>query len=136
MHPETHAEYALARKKVKTDKGKIEYIFDATVSLEDDLKERDFTINAMAKDPETGIIVDPFNGQEDLKQKVLNGDLRTNKEVFDYTLEQGHIPQHASDKLKEMKKGNLIEYDAQTPLVNYNKVYKEKRIVSYKITKQ
>ena len=71
LHPKTHAEYALARKKVKTDKGKIEYIFDATVSLEDDLKERDFTINAMAKDPETGIIVDPFNGQEDLKQKII-----------------------------------------------------------------
>lgn len=74
--------------------------------------------------------------QEDLKQKILNGELRTNKEVFDYTLEQGHIPQHASDKLKEMKKENLIEYDAQTPLVNYDQVYKKKRIVSYKLTKQ
>ena len=74
--------------------------------------------------------------QEDLRQKVMNGELRTNKEVFDYTLEQGHIPQHASDKLKEMKKENLIEYDAQTPLVNYDQVYKKKRIVSYKLTKQ
>ena len=62
--------------------------------------------------------------------------MRTNKEVFDYTLEQGHIPQHASDKLKEMKKEKLIEYDAQTPLVNYDQVYKKKRIVSYKMAKQ
>ena len=74
--------------------------------------------------------------QEDLKQKVLSGELSTNREVYDFTLEQGHIPLHASDKLKEMKKEKLIEYDAQTPLVNYDQVYKKKRIVSYKLTKQ
>lgn len=74
--------------------------------------------------------------QEDLRQKVLNGELQTNRDVYDFTMEQGHIPQHASDKLKEMKKENLIEYNAQTPLVNYDQVYKKKRIVSYKLTKQ
>ena len=41
-----------------------------TTSLEEDLKRRDFTINAMAYRPETGI-VDLFGGQEDLKRKVI-----------------------------------------------------------------
>lgn len=72
----------------------------------------------------------------DLREKVLNGELRTNKDVFDYTLEQGHIPQHSSNELKKMKKEELIDYNERTPLVNYDKVYKERRIVSYKITKQ
>lgn len=71
LNPKTHEEYVLARKKVKTENGKSKYIFDTTVTLEDDLKSRDFTINALAKDPETGTIIDPFNGQEDLKQKII-----------------------------------------------------------------
>lgn len=74
--------------------------------------------------------------QEDIQQRILNGELSTNKEVFDYTLEQGHIPQHSSDKLKEMKKEKLIDYDEKTPLVNYEQVYKKKRIISYKLTRQ
>lgn len=41
-----------------------------TRSLEEDLKRRDFTINAMAYHPETGI-VDLFEGQKDLAQKII-----------------------------------------------------------------
>jgi len=73
--------------------------------------------------------------QSELRRQVLNGFLKTNKDVFDYTLEQGHISQHASDELKKMKKEDLIDYEERTPLVNYNNVYKERRIISYKIKK-
>lgn len=38
--------------------------------LEEDLSRRDFTVNAMAYNPKTGYI-DPFGGQEDLKNKIL-----------------------------------------------------------------
>ena len=41
-----------------------------TASLEEDLKRRDFTINAMAYSHETGI-VDEFEGMEDLKRRVI-----------------------------------------------------------------
>lgn len=41
-----------------------------TVSLEEDLARRDFTINAMAYHMERGII-DPFHGQEDLEKKIV-----------------------------------------------------------------
>ncbi len=41
-----------------------------TPDLEEDLKRRDFTINAFAYDPSTGL-VDLFNGQSDLENKVI-----------------------------------------------------------------
>lgn len=40
-------------------------------NLEDDLKRRDFTINALALDPRTGDIIDLYKGQDDLKDKVV-----------------------------------------------------------------
>ncbi|MBR3552613.1 MAG: HD domain-containing protein [Clostridia bacterium] len=41
-----------------------------TRSLREDLQRRDFTVNAMAFHPRTGLI-DPFGGQRDLEQKCL-----------------------------------------------------------------
>ncbi|MBQ6196997.1 MAG: CCA tRNA nucleotidyltransferase [Lachnospiraceae bacterium] len=41
-----------------------------TASLEEDLKRRDFTINAMAYHPEKGMI-DLFGGQEDLQRRII-----------------------------------------------------------------
>lgn len=40
-------------------------------TLEDDLRRRDFTVNALAKNLETGEIVDLFGGQEDLQKGLL-----------------------------------------------------------------
>ncbi|OAI49396.1 hypothetical protein AYO45_02750 [Gammaproteobacteria bacterium SCGC AG-212-F23] len=72
LHPKTHEEYALARKERKTGKGYTAFDFDAstTVTLEDDLKRRDFTINAMAKTAE-GVLIDPYDGKNDLDNKIL-----------------------------------------------------------------
>ncbi|MEK7538682.1 MAG: HD domain-containing protein [Patescibacteria group bacterium] len=39
--------------------------------LSDDLKRRDFTVNAIAYDDSQGHIIDPYKGQEDIKDKVL-----------------------------------------------------------------
>lgn len=74
--------------------------------------------------------------QEDLRRKILNGEFRTNKEVYDYTLEQGHISQHSSDELKKLKNERLIDYEGRTPLVNYIQVYKNNRIITYRLTKK
>jgi tRNA nucleotidyltransferase (CCA-adding enzyme) len=72
LHPETHAEYALARTERKSGRGYKGFTVYAApeVTLEEDLKRRDLTINAMARD-EAGRIVDPFGGQKDLKAKTL-----------------------------------------------------------------
>jgi len=72
LHPETHEEYALARTERKTAPGYHGFAFHAApeVTLEEDLARRDLTINAMAQD-EAGAITDPFNGQRDVRERVL-----------------------------------------------------------------
>ena len=72
LHPETKEEYALARTERKSGIGHKGFSFDTkpNVTLEDDLKRRDLTINAMAQS-EDGSLIDPFNGQKDLKNKLL-----------------------------------------------------------------
>lgn len=73
LHPKTHEEYALARTERKVAKGYRGFTFHASpdVSLEEDLKRRDLTINAIAKDSKTGEYIDPFRGQEDIKSKLF-----------------------------------------------------------------
>jgi len=72
LHPQTHEEYALARTERKTAPGYQGFVFhtESTVTLEEDLARRDFTINAMAMG-EDGAIVDPYNGRADLKAGLL-----------------------------------------------------------------
>jgi tRNA nucleotidyltransferase (CCA-adding enzyme) len=72
LHPRTGEEYALARTERKTAPGYTGFAFDAapTVTLEDDLKRRDLTINAIARG-EDGEIVDPWSGRADLTARVL-----------------------------------------------------------------
>ena len=72
LHPKTKEEYALGRTERKSGKGYTGFIVDASpnVTLEEDLARRDLTINSMALD-ENGNIIDPFNGQADLANKVL-----------------------------------------------------------------
>lgn len=72
LHPQTQAEYALARTERKSGRGYAGFTFHTgvEVSLEDDLRRRDFTINAIAEDT-NGQLVDPFGGRADLEQRVL-----------------------------------------------------------------
>jgi tRNA nucleotidyltransferase (CCA-adding enzyme) len=72
LHPHTKEEYALARTERKTAAGYHGFVFhtDASVTLEQDLTRRDFTVNAIAKAAD-GTLIDPFNGQADLKAKIF-----------------------------------------------------------------
>ena len=72
LHPETHEEYALARTERKTGPGYKGFSFHAApdVTLEDDLRRRDLTINAMARD-EHGALIDPHGGEADLRAGIL-----------------------------------------------------------------
>lgn len=71
-HPETGEEYALARKEVKIGMGYRGFVVDANpaITLEQDLTRRDLTVNAIAQD-KNGNLVDPCNGQEDLRDGYL-----------------------------------------------------------------
>ena len=82
LHPKSREEYALARTERKTARGYKGFAVQAApdVTLEEDLARRDLTVNAMAV-PEalahaapsawTGQILDPYDGERDLKNKVL-----------------------------------------------------------------
>ena len=72
LHPTTNEEYALARTEIKSGHGhkEFKFIFTPDVTVEEDLSRRDLTINAMAKD-DNGQIIDPYDGQTDLQNKVF-----------------------------------------------------------------
>jgi len=65
-------EYALARKEMSTGDGYNDFVVDSdwSVTLEEDLSRRDLTINAIAKYSH-GVYCDPFNGREDIDNRVL-----------------------------------------------------------------
>ncbi|TAG84694.1 MAG: multifunctional CCA addition/repair protein [Burkholderiales bacterium] len=93
LHPETREEYALARTERKSGHGYSGFTFHTSpeVTLEEDLRRRDLTVNAMALavdgdemhsaaniidgfgaviDP-FGAVIDPFGGRNDLQSKTL-----------------------------------------------------------------
>jgi tRNA nucleotidyltransferase (CCA-adding enzyme) len=72
LHPETKAEYALARTERKTGPGYhgFDVCSDPGVTLEEDLRRRDLTINALAED-EDGHLIDYYGGRTDLEDRVL-----------------------------------------------------------------
>ncbi|REG84885.1 tRNA nucleotidyltransferase [Marinomonas pollencensis] len=72
LHPNSKEEYALARKEKKQGQGYTGFIcdFSPDISLEEDLERRDLTINAIAQDKD-GQLIDPFNGQQDLKDRLF-----------------------------------------------------------------
>jgi len=72
LHPQNKQEYALARTEKKQGQGYTGFACYAApdVTIEQDLLRRDLTVNAMAMSKD-GTIIDPYHGQQDLKNRVL-----------------------------------------------------------------
>lgn len=72
LHPKTGEEYALARTERKSGRGYRGFVVDAdpSVTLEEDLQRRDFTLNAIAQ-TEDSALVDPYGGARDIEARVL-----------------------------------------------------------------
>ncbi len=72
LHPDSKEEYALARTERKAGHGYtgFEVCADASVTLEEDLRRRDLTINAMAESAD-GTLIDPYGGEDDLANGLL-----------------------------------------------------------------
>ncbi len=72
LHPHSGEEYALARTERKSGRGYKGFTVYAgpEVSLADDLRRRDLTINAIAMGSD-GALIDPYGGQTDLAQRRL-----------------------------------------------------------------
>jgi tRNA nucleotidyltransferase (CCA-adding enzyme) len=73
LHPHTGEEHALARTERKSGRGYRGFVVDAdpSVTLEQDLQRRDFTVNAIARDGDTAELVDPWGGMRDIQARVL-----------------------------------------------------------------
>src|SRR5688572_29578524 len=72
LHPKTKEEHALARTERKVGPGYRGFTteFSPDVTLEDDLRRRDLTVNAMAQG-DSGQIIDPHGGQADIEARLL-----------------------------------------------------------------
>ena len=120
IHPKTGEEYALARTERKSGHGYTGFEFDTNpnVTLKEDLERRDLTINAIAQD-EDGTLIDPFNGQEDIKNKKLRhvsdafseDPLRVLRIArFKVNLEDFQIVPKTMDKIKEIINSGELSY--------------------------
>ena len=137
LNPKTQEEYALARTERKTSSGYQGFSceFDPTITLEDDLRRRDLTINAIAFDGEH--YIDPFNGLSDLQNKILRPVSEAFKEdairVLRLARFQAKFPDftlHDSfySLIAEMKKdGELGSLQPERVRTEMEKAFKEKK---------
>ena len=67
------SEFALARTERKISKGHKGFVIESSpnITIYEDLKRRDVTINSIAIDVLTNEVIDPFNGREDIKNKII-----------------------------------------------------------------
>jgi three-Cys-motif partner protein len=81
-----------------------------------------------------------FGPQKKSKLEIFNDDLKTlilaldsisNKEIYDFTLQSGHIPEHATQVVRNMKKDGQVQYSGHVK-INYDSCYKKKNIVIFK----
>ena len=120
INPKTGEEYALARTERKSGHGYTGFEFESNpnVTLEEDLERRDLTINAIAQD-EDGTLIDPYNGQDDIKNKKLRhvsdafseDPLRVLRLArFKTYLKKFNIVPETIDKIREIKDSGELEY--------------------------
>jgi len=99
-------EFALARVEKKTGKGhkEFEIIANENITIEQDLKRRDITINSIAKDVLTGKIIDPFNGKADIENKIIRA---TSESFIEDPLRVYRVARFASKYNFEVEKNTL-----------------------------
>jgi three-Cys-motif partner protein len=70
--------------------------------------------------------------QQLVRNRLLNGEISNNIELFTFALEEGHLAKHAVECIKRMKHDGEISYDGVSPLVTYDN-YKAERKIEYKV---
>lgn len=69
--------------------------------------------------------------RQEFENLLIQGKLSDNKEALLHTYSCGHIPKHAADVIRKLKKDNKIDYVGLTPALNYDNVFRKKKIVKY-----
>lgn len=74
--------------------------------------------------------------EDNLTKNILDGTLKSNEDVLYYCYDNGHIAQHATKVLRQLKKDGFIHFKGQ-PLVRYENVFKKpSKIIHYQILKK
>lgn len=71
--------------------------------------------------------------KDELEQKVLEGDIRNNKEALMFTYDSGNSRKTANKFLRKLKRQGKIDYKGRTPGVTYDNVFKKCKTVTYKV---
>ncbi len=126
-------EFALARQEVKTGVGHkaFEMISNNEISIEDDLRRRDITINSIAMNVLTGEIIDPYNGRQDLENKIIRATseafvedpLRTYR-VARFAAELGFDVSNDTIELMKVTRNELDSLSAERIYVEFEKAMK------------
>ena len=92
-------------------------------------------------DDEAGKVqLDMFEGQKltkiqsfekEVEARLLNNEITNNADLLAFTYSAGHIPKHAADRVKELKKSGKLNYEGKSPLVTYDNVHKNNKVIQY-----
>jgi three-Cys-motif partner protein len=103
---------------------------NANFDIDDDLRKKQSDLFDGKKPTK----VESF--QKKLRELILKSEIRNNADAYIFTLNEGHVCEHANEEIKRMKKEELIAFDSPSSLVNYDKVVKEGRVMEYKLVKK
>lgn len=72
--------------------------------------------------------------EQTVESKLLSGELASNEDLLKFAYSQGHLGSHAAAVIRQMKKDGKILYEGTSPLVTYEMVFKNRRILRYEVT--
>ncbi|MEJ7691564.1 three-Cys-motif partner protein TcmP [Daejeonella sp.] len=102
----------------------------ANFDIDDDISKNQLPLFGAPQKKRIGVF------QEQVREKILKGEITNNKMLYDFTLGEGHIANHASDAVKKMKKDGELRYESTSPLANYDNAYKNPRLLTYEVLKK
>ncbi len=102
---------------------------EANFDIDDDKKKNQMTLFGEKRLTK----IESF--QQEVRNKILSKTIKDNFELLNFVYDEGHVGNHASECLKEMKKKGEVHFDGTSPLITYENVFKIKKRLEYKINK-
>lgn len=73
--------------------------------------------------------------RESILRSICKNELKTNRDIYEFTIRNGFLPKHAKDILIESKREKIINFDGNFPKISYNEIYKNHNVVVFKYEK-
>lgn len=139
-------EFAMARTETKQGKGHKEFNIktEPNITIEQDLFRRDITINSIAKDVLTQEIIDPYNGQKDIKNKIIRATSKSFSEdplrvyrVARFAAQLGFSVEKETIKMMNELKGELENLSKERVFSEFKKALEtDKPSIFFEVLKQ